>query len=153
MDIQEKCIAALSEEKAKINQEFAQNEDLTNDIFAKLTEFAKEDFSGVTDNKRYRYFLNLCGDIIISAFEQSAPKSYFRAVFKVLRNENISKYFSSIMQSRADEFHFVTDGLVTRCTYSWQETVPFDKEKKQNELLDFIEAHSRTKLKIKEIKQ
>ncbi len=137
--MRQKCIAAIKTEQENINKEFPKYENLTDDIFEKITDFANEDFDGITDNKRFRCFLDLCKNILTTAFEQDAQKSYLRMVFKALKNEDISKYFSYIIQSNAEQMKVITDGLVIRCTYSWQWMVPYDKERMLAEFLKYLD--------------
>lgn len=137
--MRQKCIAAIKTEQENINKEFPKYENLTDDIFEKITDFANEDFDGITDNKRFRCFLDLCKNILITAFEQDAQKSYLRMVFKALKNEDISKYFSYIMQSNAEQMKVITEGLVIRCISSWQWMVPYDKERMLDCFLKYLD--------------
>lgn len=137
--MRKQCIAAIESEQRNINKEFPKYENLTNSIFTKITNFVNEDFDGISDNKRYRYFLDLCRDILITAFEQDTQKSYLRMVFKTLKNEDISKYFSCVMQSRSNDFRVVRDGLVIRFITSWQDMIPYDKDKKLKEFLRYLD--------------
>lgn len=137
--MRQKCIEAISREKSEIMQEFPKYKELTDFIFTKITDFAEEDFEGISDNKRYRYFLDLCRDILTEAFERDAQKSYLRMVFKALKNEDISKYFSHVMQSRSNDFQVVRDGLIIRFIANWQGMIPYDKDKKLKEFLRYLD--------------
>ena len=135
--MREQCIEAINTEHENIDKEFPKYENLTEDIFEKLTDFANEDFEGISDNKRYRYFLDLCRDILTEAFERDAQKSYLRMVFKALKNEDISKYFSRVMQSRSNNFKFVIDRLWNAFVY---EHIEYQKDRKLKEILDLLNA-------------
>lgn len=137
--MQQQCINAIKSEQENINKEFPKYENLTDSIFTEIIEFVNEDFDGITDNKIFRYFLDLCKNVLTTAFEQDAQKSYLRMVFKSLKNEDISKYFSYIMQSNAERMKVITDGLVIRCIYSWQWMVPYDKERMLAEFLKYLD--------------
>lgn len=137
--MRQQCINAIKSEQENINKEFPKYKNLTNNVFERITDFANEDFEGVSDNKRYRCFLDLCRDILTTAFEQDAQKSYLRMVFKTLKNEDISKYFSCVMQSRSKDFQVVRDGLVIRFITSWQGMQPYDKDKKLKEFLIYLD--------------
>lgn len=137
--MQQQCINVIKSEQENINKEFPKYESLTDDIFEKITDFANEDFDGITDNKRFRCFLDLCKTILTTAFEQDAQKSYLKMVFKALKNEDISKYFSKVMQSNAERMKVITEGLVIRCISSWQWMVPYDKERMLDYFLKYLD--------------
>lgn len=149
----QKCITAIKTEQENINKEFPKYESLTNSIFTEITEFANEDFDGITDNKRFRYFLDLCKNILTTAFEQDTQKAYLRMVFKALKNEDISKYFSKEMQSKSSDVLMLIDGLASKFTESWQGMVPYDKNEQLNRLLKYLDVFKKTKYDIKEIKK
>ena len=135
--MKEKCISALSNAKAGINKDFPKYEGLTESIFADITNFANEDFDGISVNKRYRSFLDVCKNILTTAFEQDASKAYLRLLFKMFNDKDISKYFSYIMQSKSADFQYAAKRFVNIFVY-WDISV--SKEKKLKEILKLIDG-------------
>ena len=135
--MKEKCINALLNAKSGINKNFPKYERLTESIFADITNFANEDFEGISVNKRYRRFLDICENILISAFEQDASKAYLRLLFKTFNDKDVSKYFSYIMQSRSNDFQYAAKRFVNIFVY-WDISVR--KEKKLKEILKLIDG-------------
>lgn len=102
--MREKCLSAVEHEKTLIDNEFPKQKDLTNSIFVEILDFINQDFDGISDNKRYRCFLDLYKNILIISFQENASKAYLRMIFKAMKNKDILKYFSHIMQSRSKDF-------------------------------------------------
>ena len=56
--MREKCLSTVEHEKTLIDNEFPKQKDLTNRIFVEILDFINQDFDGISDNKRYRCFLD-----------------------------------------------------------------------------------------------
>ena len=91
--MREKCLSTVEHEKTLIDNEFPKQKDLTNRIFVEILDFINQDFDGISDNKRYRCFLDLYKNILIISFQENASKAYLRMIFKAMKNKDISKYF------------------------------------------------------------
>ena len=69
--MREKCLSAVEHEKTLIDNEFPKQKDLTNRIFVEILDFINQDFDGISDNKRYRCFLDLYKNILIISFQEN----------------------------------------------------------------------------------
>lgn len=133
--MREKCLSTVEHEKTLIDNEFPKQKDLTNRIFVEILDFINQDFDGISDNKRYRCFLDLYKNILIISFQENASKAYLRMIFKAMKNKDISKYFSHIMQSRSKYFQDTVDRLCNIFTYVHIEG---QKDKKLKKILDLL---------------
>ena len=101
--MREKCLSTVEHEKTLIDNEFPKQKDLTNRIFVEILDFINQDFDGISDNKRYRCFLDLYKNILIISFQENASKAYLRMIFKAMKNKDISKYFFTILCNRVQK--------------------------------------------------
>ena len=79
-------------------------------------------------------FLDLYKNILIISFKKCI-KSIFKNDFKAMKNKDISKYFSHIMQSRSKDFQDTVDRLCNIFTYVHIEG---QKDKKLKKILDLL---------------
>ena len=88
--MREKCLSTVEHEKTLIDNEFPKQKDLTNRIFVEILDFINQDFDGISDNKRYRCFLDLYKNRYFS--QEKCIKRYLRMIFKAMAD--ISKFFT-----------------------------------------------------------
>ena len=73
--MREKCLSTVEHEKTLIDNEFPKQKDLTNRIFVEILDFINQDFDGISDNKRYRCFLDLYKNILIISFQEKGQRN------------------------------------------------------------------------------
>ena len=74
-------------------------------------------------------------NILIISFQENASKAYLRMIFKAMKNKDILKYFSHIMQSRSKDFRDTVDRLCNIFAYVHIEG---QKDKKLKKILDLL---------------
>ena len=79
--MREKCLSTVEHEKQLIDNEFPKQKDLTNRIFVEILDFINQDFDGISDNKRYRCFLDLYKKYLNNFISRKCIKSIFKNDF------------------------------------------------------------------------
>ena len=69
-------------------------------LFEKFSNFVRDDYEGVSDNKIYRLYLCLIKDMLVVSFENNASKSFMRGFFKILNNKTFTDYLSSVTKTQ-----------------------------------------------------
>ena len=117
MNSNTECMKYLGKAKAELIDEFSNNDELSNTLFLKICDLVNEDFDGISENKTYRSFIHVLIDIIETAFESDASKSYLRSFFKKLGNSNFTNCLSHSMPSKSGDTKRVIDRLVNFFVY------------------------------------
>ena len=58
MNFKFECLSYLTSAKTELTQSFPKSEQLTGSLFAIFSDFADNDYEGISENKIYRSFLN-----------------------------------------------------------------------------------------------
>ena len=96
MSLKSECLTYLEKAKDELKNGFPENEQLINSLFIKFSDFANDDYEGISDNKIERLYFFLLKDLIVISFENNASKSFMRNFFKSLNNKYVVDYLSSI---------------------------------------------------------
>lgn len=136
MSLKYECLTYLEKAKDELKNGFPENEQLINSLFIKFSDFANDDYEGISDNKIERSYFFLLKDLIVISFESNASKSFLRSFFKSLNNKYVVDYLSSITQKV--NFKSSLNVMVNEFVY-WQES-DHKKELKLNQLLNRIDS-------------
>ncbi len=138
MSLKSDCLSYLESVKIELNKEFPENEQLTDSLFMNFSDFANDDYEGVSDNRIYRLYLCLLKDLIVVSFENNASKSFMRGFFKRLNNKSVTDYLSSLTKTQTVNFKSPLNAMVYEFVY-WQES-DHKKELKLNSLINRINS-------------
>ncbi len=136
MCAQNRCIAYLDTVKADLLADYPQKEQLTQDSFALLCDFVCSDFSGVSEHKVFRSFLDVLKDIVENAFACDAPKSYLHAFVKGLHTETVADALTLHMKTRKADVNKVLWALKQYIVHTQAAS---ETEYKKSVLMEVIE--------------
>ena len=133
---QDRCIAYFDTEKEKLLADYPQKEKLTHHSFSLLCDFVCTDFSGISEQKVFRSFLDMLKDIIENAFDCDAPKSYLHAFVKCLHTETVMDALALHMGTRKADVNKVLWALKQYIVHTQAAS---ETEYKKSVLMDVIE--------------
>lgn len=132
------CLEYLSYEKNKLNEVYANNASVTEELFLMFNNFIYDDYDGISENKIYRLFLESLKEMISYAFDCAVSKSYLRSYFKILNNKNVVGLLASVMKTKTTDIENIMKRLVNLFVY-WQNS-EVTKEKKLTEIIGLIDG-------------
>ena len=138
MSLKSECLLYFETAMTEYGKEFPDKEDLVNGLSAIFSDFLSEDYDGLTENRIYRLYLNTLKEIINTAFESDASKSFLRGFFKILNNKKIIAYLSSLAKTKSADIKYQLHRLYTEFVY-WAES-DTTKESKLQKLIDLIDS-------------
>ena len=97
------CLEYLSYEKNKLNEVYANNASVTEELFLMFNNFIYDDYDGISENKIYRLFLESLKEMISYSFDCAVSKSYLRSYFKILNNKNVVGLLASVMKTKTTD--------------------------------------------------
>ncbi len=130
------CIAYFDTEKEKLLADYPQKEKLTHHSFSLLCDFVCSDFSGVSEHKVFRSFLDVLKDIVENAFACDAPKSYLHAFVRSLHTETVADALTLHMKTRKADVNNVLWALKQYIVHTQTAS---DAEYKKSVLMEVIE--------------
>ncbi|MBR3954070.1 MAG: hypothetical protein IKJ63_01185 [Clostridia bacterium] len=130
------CVAYLNAAKVKLLAEYPQLALFTQDSLASVCDFVCCDFSGISEHKVFRSFLDMLKDIIENAFTCDAPKSYLHALIRCLHDETVINALSLHMKERKSDVSYVLHGLKQYIVHTQAAS---EAEYKKSVLIEFIE--------------
>ncbi|MBR2413630.1 MAG: hypothetical protein IKB13_03955 [Clostridia bacterium] len=133
---QDRCIAYFDTEKEKLLADYPQKEQLTQDSFALVCDFVCSDFSGISEHKVFRAFLDMLKEIVENAFTCDAPKSYLHVFVKSLHTETVVDALALHMKTRKAD---VNDVLWALKQYIVHTQAASEAEYKKSVLMEVIE--------------
>ncbi len=132
------CLSYLEFEKVKLNEEFPKYESVTEELFVQVSDFMNNDFDDISENKKYRFFLDNLKDITFYAFDRNVSKAYMRSFFKKLNNKNVIEYLTSIMKTKSIDISNIMKRFVNFFVY-WQDS-DNTKDKKLQEIIKLLDG-------------
>lgn len=138
MSLKSECLLDFETAMNEYSKEFPDREDLVTDLSVIFSDFLSEDYDGLTENRIYRLYLNALKEIINTAFENDASKSFLRGYFKRLNNKKVTDYLSSLAKTKSADIKYQLERLYTEFVY-WADS-DTTKETKFEKLIDLIDG-------------
>lgn len=138
MSLKSECLLYFETAMNEYSKEFSDREDLVADLSVIFSDFLSEDYDGLTENRIYRLYLNALKEIINTAFENDASKSFLRGYFKRLNNKKVTDYLSSLAKTKSSDIKYQLHRLYNEFVY-WADS-DTTKETKLNKLIDLIDG-------------
>ncbi len=130
------CVAYLNAAKVKLLAEYPQLALFTQDSFSSVCDFVCCDFSGISEHKVFRAFLDMLKEIVENAFTCDAPKSYLHVFVKSLHTETVVDALALHMKTRKAD---VNDVLWALKQYIVHTQAASEAEYKKSVLMEVIE--------------